>query len=96
MFDVQSRGMEAYKKTWELFFASSTGGPGSFDITERQIAAGETVAFCHAILNIFDSKARLTMGLRKENGRMARRARASFLSNGTGVRPIAERRRANR
>lgn len=72
MFDVpmplQAKGMEAYKKTWELFFANNPGGPGAFDITQLQIAAGETVAFAHAILRIFDSSARLTIGLRKEGG----------------------------
>lgn len=70
MFDVpmppQSIGIEAYERTWELFFANSPGGPGSFDVTELQIAAGDTVAYCHAILRIFDSSARLTIGLRKE------------------------------
>jgi uncharacterized protein (TIGR02246 family) len=69
MFDVpmplQSRGMKAYRKTWELFFAHIQGGP---NVTELQITAGDSVAFCHAILGIFDSKGRLTIGLRKENG----------------------------
>jgi uncharacterized protein (TIGR02246 family) len=73
MFDVpvplQSRGVEAYRKTWDLFFAHNPGGAGSFDVTELEISAGDTVAFCHAILKIFDSDARLTMGLRKEKGR---------------------------
>jgi uncharacterized protein (TIGR02246 family) len=73
MFDVpmplQCRGMEQYKATWDLFFANSSGGPGSFDVTELQVTAGETVAFCHAILKIAGSQARLTVGLRKENGR---------------------------
>jgi uncharacterized protein (TIGR02246 family) len=70
MFDVpmQAKGTEEYKKTWELFFANSPGGPGAFDITELQITAGETVAFAHAILRIFNSSARLTIGLRKEGG----------------------------
>ena len=72
MFDVpmpmQAKGMEAYKKTWELFFANSPGGPGAFDITELQITARETVAYAHAILRFFDSSARLTIGLRKEGG----------------------------
>src|SRR5262245_197756 len=66
MFDVpppvQSKGMAAYKKTWELFFAYSPGGPGSFDVTELQITVGDTVAFCHALVRIFDNKVRLTMG----------------------------------
>lgn len=72
MFDVplplQFKGMEEYKKTWELFFANSPGGPGSFDLLELQIAAGETVAYCHALLKIFDSRGRLTMGLHKRDG----------------------------
>jgi uncharacterized protein (TIGR02246 family) len=73
MFDVpmplQWRGIADYRKTWDLFFAHNSGGPGSFDLTELRITAGETVAFCHAILKIFDSSARLTMGLRKVKGR---------------------------
>ena len=72
MFDVpmplQSNGLEEYKKTWELFFDRSPGGPGSFDVTELRITSSETVAYCHALVNIFDSKVRLTIGLRKENG----------------------------
>jgi len=72
MFDVplplQSRGLDDYKKTWELFFANNRGGAGSFEVTDIHIAAGDTVAYCHALLTIFDSTARLTMGLRKESG----------------------------
>jgi ketosteroid isomerase-like protein len=72
MFDVplplQSRGIQEYRKTWELFFATNRGGPGSFEVTELQIAASDTVGYCHALLNIFGSTARLTMGLRKERG----------------------------
>jgi uncharacterized protein (TIGR02246 family) len=72
MFDVplplQSRGVEEYRKTWELFFANNRGGPGSFEVTDLQIAASDTIAYCHALLTIVDSTARLTMGLRKEGG----------------------------
>ena len=72
MFDVpkplQAKGMEEYQQTWELFFANSPGGPGSFDVTELHITAGETVAYAHAILRIFASSARLTIGMRKEEG----------------------------
>jgi uncharacterized protein (TIGR02246 family) len=72
MFDVpeplQSKGIEEYRKTWELFFDNSPGGEGSFDVTELQITAGETVAFCHALVKIFDSTVRVTIGLRKEGG----------------------------
>lgn len=72
MFDVplplQSRGLDDYKKTWDLFFAQNRGGSGSFDVTELHITASDTVAYCHALLTIFDSTARLTVGLRKERG----------------------------
>lgn len=72
MFDapvpLQAHGIDEYRKTWELFFANSPGGPGSFEVTELHISAGETVAYCHAILRILDSKARLTIGMRKVNG----------------------------
>jgi ketosteroid isomerase-like protein len=73
MFDVplplQSHGMAEYKKTWELFFANRRGGSGSFEVTDLHITASDTVAYCHALLKIFDSTARLTMGLRRERGR---------------------------
>jgi len=49
MFDVpvplQSKGMKEYKKTWELFFDHSPGGPGSFDVTELRVIASESVAY---------------------------------------------------
>jgi ketosteroid isomerase-like protein len=73
MFDapmpLQCKGIEEYRKTWELFFEHSPGGPQAFDITDLHIEASETVAFCHALVRIFDSKVRLTMGMRKEEGR---------------------------
>jgi uncharacterized protein (TIGR02246 family) len=73
MFDVplplQSRGMKEYEKTWELFFDHSPGGPGSFDVAELRITSDESVAYCHALVKIVDSTVRVTMGLRKENGR---------------------------
>ena len=75
MFDVprplQSKGMKAYEKTWELFFDNSRGGRGSFNIDELKVTAGDTVAFAHGLLRIGGSKApvgRLTMGFRKEKG----------------------------
>lgn len=70
MFDVpmplQSKGMKEYKKTWELFFDHSPGGPGSFDVTELRIIPSESVAYCHALVKVFNSKVRVTIGLRKE------------------------------
>ena len=72
MFDVplpmQCQGIDEYRKTWELFFDSNRGGPGSFDVTELRITASSSVAFGHALLKVFDSTARLTIGFRKERG----------------------------
>jgi uncharacterized protein (TIGR02246 family) len=71
MFDVPmpllSQGIEEYRATWDLFFANSPGGPGSFDVTNMRVVAGDTVAYCHAILRIVTSEARLTLGLQKVN-----------------------------
>jgi ketosteroid isomerase-like protein len=77
MFDVppplQSKGIEAYKQTWDLFF-SWTQGAGIFDITEMNITAGTDVAFVTALMRCAGTKAnegteelefRLTIGLRK-------------------------------
>ena len=76
MFDVplplQSKGIEAYQKTWELFFGNVAGGEGSFDLEELRITAGDTVAFCHALLRIGGAKkpaGRLTMVLKKVRGK---------------------------
>ena len=48
MFDVpppfQSKGIEAYKKTWDLFFSCS-GDAVVFDITAMNIFADSNVAF---------------------------------------------------
>jgi len=79
MFDVppplQSTGLDAYRKTWELFFKYTK--EGVFDIQELHIAAGETVAFCFAIMKCEDAYKsrkyipidfRLTIGLEKING----------------------------
>ena len=72
MFDVpmplQSRGLDAYRETWELFFQYSKGGPHSFDVIELDVVTSPTVAFCHGILGIMGSRLRLTVGLRKQDG----------------------------
>src|SRR5438046_5375899 len=48
MYDVpppfQSIGIDAYRRTWDLYYAYTQ--PGVFDIQELQITAGEEVAFC--------------------------------------------------
>lgn len=73
MFDVpeplQSIGLAAYRDTWVLFFQYSKGGPGSFNVGEMRVTAGDTAAFVTAILTIHGSPLRLTVGLRKDNGR---------------------------
>jgi len=47
MFDVpppfQSVGIDAYRKTWELFFSGTE--PDRFDIHELKIFTGDDVAF---------------------------------------------------
>jgi len=81
MFDVpppfQSKGIEAYKKTWDLFFSCS-GDPIVFDITTMTITAGSDVAFVVATMHCTEPGAdgerqrldfRLTIGLCKIGGR---------------------------
>jgi uncharacterized protein (TIGR02246 family) len=80
MFDVpppmQSKGIAAYKKTWDLFFSWSQDS-GVFDISEMNITAGNDVAFVTALMRCAGREAngnktelefRLTIGLRKLNG----------------------------
>lgn len=73
MFDVppplQTKGIPAYKKQWELFFDYSPGGDGSFDLTDLDIYAGDTVAYCHALVNVVESQVLMTMGFRKISGK---------------------------
>lgn len=77
MFDVppplQSKGIDAYKKTWDLFFAWSHD-PVVFDIAEMSVTADGEVAFVAAIMRCsametngedVDLEFRLTVGLRK-------------------------------
>lgn len=46
---VQSRGIDAYRKSWEQFFPWF-GDSGEFDIRELDVAAGEDVAFAHCLV----------------------------------------------
>src|ERR1700744_5092237 len=80
MFDVPppllSRGLDAYMKTWEIFYPSQAR-PITFYFEQVQVTAGDDVAFATAIGTCayiehdkkIDLKFRLTMGLRKVNGR---------------------------
>jgi ketosteroid isomerase-like protein len=80
MFDVpppvQSKGIEAYTKTWDRFF-SWFRDSGVFDIGEMNIIAGTDVAFAAALMRCAGTEAngertelefRLTIGLRKIQG----------------------------
>ena len=75
MFDVpeplQEQGMGAYRRTWELFFAHNAAGPDRFRVEDVKIEASDQVAFAHGLLRIGGGQAhcRLTLGLRKKNGR---------------------------
>lgn len=81
MFDVpppfRSDGLEAYKKTWDLFF-SMANHPVRFDIRDMKVTAGADVAFAVANMGCTtpgadgkpeDLDFRLTVGLRKIDGR---------------------------
>jgi ketosteroid isomerase-like protein len=81
MFDVpppfESKGTEAYRKTWDLFY-SSQRGPIVFEMQRMEVVAGADVAFVTAVINLEDSmanvkgaefKVRLTVGLRKIEGK---------------------------
>lgn len=46
---VQSRGIDAYRKSWEQFFPWF-GDSGIFDISELRVTAGNDVAFCHGLI----------------------------------------------
>lgn len=77
MFDVpppfQVKGIEDYRKTWDLFFSWSNR-PIPFDIIEMNITAGKDVAFVVATMRCAEMgdngehkelNFRLTVGLRK-------------------------------
>lgn len=82
MFDVPPpregvRGLDAYRETWPPFFAWQRQG-ASFAIESLDVTAGDDVAFAHALLRCGtpeefaadpDLRLRLTLGLRKEDGR---------------------------
>jgi ketosteroid isomerase-like protein len=78
MYDVpkpfQSIGIDAYRETWDTFFAFTK--PGVFDIRELQIVADKHVAFCFALMKCADKSNtadyvelgfRLTVGLQNIN-----------------------------
>lgn len=82
MFDVPPPetgvvGMDAYRETWPAFFQWQAHG-AMFEIESLDITAGDDVAFAYALLRCGtpqelaeypENRLRLTLGLRKENGR---------------------------
>lgn len=82
MFDVPPpfdgvRGLEAYRATWPPFFGWQRQG-ACFEIDSLDVTAGREVAFAHALLRCGtpeelrrepDRRLRLTVGLRKVEGR---------------------------
>ncbi|MBR1205898.1 MULTISPECIES: nuclear transport factor 2 family protein [unclassified Bradyrhizobium] len=75
MFDVpppfQSRGLDEYRKTWDLFFGCQRPSY-AFNIEDIAITAGDDVAFAVAVMRCGAPDAtfqfRLTIGLRKIDG----------------------------
>ena len=82
MFDVPPpydglRGIEQYRDSWPPFFEWQSSG-AIFEIMELNVTAGDDVAFAHALLRCGrpeefaanpDNRLRLTIGLRKRDGR---------------------------
>jgi uncharacterized protein (TIGR02246 family) len=78
MFDVPPpedgvRGLDAYRETWPGFFEWQAQG-AVFEVVSLEVTAGEDVAFAYALLRCgmpdeLDRRLRLTLGLRKQNGR---------------------------
>ena len=82
MFDVPPpydgvRGIDAYRETWPPFFEWQRRG-ASFDIVALDVVAGADVAYAHALLRCGmpeelranpANRLRLTLGLRKQQGR---------------------------
>ena len=82
MFDVPpphrgNRGIDQYRESWPPFFEFQRQG-AVFDIEELEVTAGDDVAFAWALLRCGkpadleahpDNRLRLTIGLRKRNGR---------------------------
>ena len=82
MFDVPQpedgvRGIDAYGETWPSFFEWQRTG-AIFEIISLDVTVGQEVAYAYALLRCGtpeelasdpDNRLRLTLGLRKEDGR---------------------------
>src|SRR6478609_5278155 len=71
MYDVpeplQAIGLEAYRQTWELFFAENRAGPDRFRLSGLKVVAGDDVAVAHGLLSISGGsvQCRLTIALQR-------------------------------
>ncbi|PPK60441.1 SgcJ/EcaC family oxidoreductase [Actinokineospora auranticolor] len=82
MFDVPPphdgvRGLDAYRAVWPDFFAWQASG-AVFEIVDLHVTEGAEVAYAYALLRCGtpedlaaapNTRLRLTLGLRKDNGR---------------------------
>jgi uncharacterized protein (TIGR02246 family) len=93
-------GIEAYRQAWPDFLQWQAAG-ATFELADLDITAGDTVAFAHALLRCGTPEElerkpgfllRLTLGLRKEQGRwVVAHEHHSFPDDrGTGNREAAE------
>ncbi|HEX3384798.1 MAG TPA: nuclear transport factor 2 family protein [Mucilaginibacter sp.] len=81
LFDVpepfQSKGIDAYRISWEDVFFPWYGDDGNFEVNDLQVTAGTDAAFCTGIISCSGTtdgekvslKVRLTIGLVKTGGR---------------------------
>jgi ketosteroid isomerase-like protein len=91
MFDVPPpeqgvRGIDAYRQTWPGFFAWQASG-AVFEVESLDVTAGAEVAFAFALLRCGtpeeferqpEQRLRLTVGLRKADGRTVTHEHHSF------------------
>jgi uncharacterized protein (TIGR02246 family) len=80
LFDVvepfQSKGIDAYRVSWEDVYFPWHEEDGNFEVNELEITAGSDVAFCHGVIHCsgtekgqkINLKIRLTTGLVKIDG----------------------------
>lgn len=109
MFDVPPpyrgvRGLDAYGAAWPSFFEWQADG-AVFEIESLEVTAGDDVAFAHALLRCGNEKTiaenpasrlRLTVGLRKQDGRwLVTHEHHSFaLAEATSAQPAIDQDRA--
>lgn len=80
LFDVvpplQSKGIEAYRRSWEVFFPWFKDR-GAFEVHDLEVTAGSDVGYCHGLIRCagtepggrhVDLEVRLTICLRKVDG----------------------------